>query len=636
MASVAPKTTTHISKLLSVPTASSQPRTISEKKGTTTTSPPKVFPSPTTGYISQSGPGQTDDFLSLEQDAQAIGIAIEQLGKTTPPPPSPLDHFEKWFPESTKEETKRPEFPEKRQIRVNKLLPQPPYHVFDRWKKRQIVLLVTCAGVLSPLSTSIFFPALPAISTGFAISSTSVMLVVMAYMIVQAIASLFWMPLCSVFGRRPIFMATLLIFVASNVGLIFARNFAVLLIWRTVQSFGTAALTAICAAIIGDISIGKERCRFIGVFGSILVFTFISPVIGGLLTYYLGFRAIFWFLLASGTVVLTLVVLMLPETLRSIAGNGTIKVSRIQQPLIYAVKSSRDASYDPDANGHIGVLRILTLKSFAEPLHCLLQMEVVITAIFGSVVFAICSTIIATTSLMFHEKYQLSHMVIGLTFLPAGAGSVLSFFTIGYLVDHDFCVTEQKYRRMHQLETGISLDYKTLPDFPIERARLRNMWWIVLIFIAATAGYGFSFTFAPKLIALPLVLQFFIASSATAILLTNGILIADLYTGTASVTAAVNFMRFLVGALAVGLTEPALVRFGSGITFVILAAATMVLTPIMVVQWMFGKPWRAKRNSTWPRERLVRLPGYQSPFQNVRVPDIKLAVFNFKNRSGGN
>lgn len=368
----------------------------------------------------------------------------------------------------------------------------------------------------------------------------------------------------------------------------------------------------------------------------VLVFTFISPVIGGLLTYYLGFSSIFWFLLASGTAVLTLVVLMLPETLRSIAGNGTIRVSRIQQPLIYAVKSSKDASYDPDASGHVGILQILTPKSFVEPLHCLMQMEVVITAIFGSVVFAICSTIIATTSLMFHEKYHLSHMIIGLTFLPAGAGSVLSFFTIGYLVDHDFRVTEEKYRRMHQLENGILLDYKCLPDFPIERARLRNMWWITLIFVAATAGYGFSFAFAPKLIALPLVLQFFIASSATAILLMNGILIADLYTGTASVTSAVNFMRFLVGALAVGLTEPALVRLGSGLTFIILAAATLALTPIMVIQWMFGKPWRAKRNSTWPRERLVLFPKYRSPFQNVRVPAIKLAVFDFNDRSGRN
>lgn len=79
-----------------------------------------------------------------------------------PAPPSPLDHFEKWFPESPTEVPVA--FAEKQEPCVDKRLPQPPYHVFDSSKKRQLVILVSFVGILSPLSSSMYFPAITAIA----------------------------------------------------------------------------------------------------------------------------------------------------------------------------------------------------------------------------------------------------------------------------------------------------------------------------------------------------------------------------------------------------------------------------------------------------------------------------------------
>lgn len=79
-----------------------------------------------------------------------------------PAPPSPLEHFEKWFPESPTEAPVA--FVEKQEPCIDKRLPQPPYHVFDRSKKRQLVLLVSFVGILSPLSSSMYFPAITAIA----------------------------------------------------------------------------------------------------------------------------------------------------------------------------------------------------------------------------------------------------------------------------------------------------------------------------------------------------------------------------------------------------------------------------------------------------------------------------------------
>lgn len=242
------------------------------------------------------------------------------------------------------------------------------------------------------------------------------------------------------------------------------------------------------------------------------------------------------------------------------------------------------------------------MHSIIEPFRCLTQKDVLVNSLLGSVTFAVCTTVITTTTTMFEPHYHLSVFAIGLAFLPAGAGSVISFFLMGYLMDYDLRVIENKYRSLYDLETNVSLDHKLLSDFPIERARLRNAWWITLIFVGATAGYGFSF--CSTTIAGPLILQFFIASSATALLLINGVLIADLYSGHGSVTLAVNLVRFLMGALAVGTVQLALNRIGNGYTFFALAMAMFSLTPIMVIQWVFGRPWKAKRNSTWPRRKL--------------------------------
>lgn len=359
------------------------------------------------------------------------------------------------------------------------------------------------------------------------------------------------------------------------------------------------------------------------------MFTFVSPVLGGILTHWMGFRSIFWFLFALGTLVLISIIAILPETLRSIAGNGTIRLKSPQQPLIYLFRSSSDTPFDSDLANFCGRTKSLSVNSFLEPFYCLSQGDVLVNALLGAVAFAICVTVISTTTTMLEGHYHISAFIIGLAFLPAGAGSLFSFFLTGYLMEYDMRVVENEYKAMYDIEKSVRLDRKLLPDFPIERARLRNSWWITLVFIGTTAGYGFSFL--GSTIVGPLVLQFFIASSATALLLINGVLIADLYSGHGSVTLAVNLIRFLMGALAIGTVQLALDRIGNGFTYLIMAVVMLSLTPITIVQWIFGRPWRAKRNSTWPRRKLSaylkpnfdRITGIFSTLKKIRFPDFR-------------
>lgn len=61
------------------------------------------------------------------------------------------------------------------------------------------------------------------------------------------------------------------------------------------------------------------------------------------------------------------------------------------------------------------------------------------------------------------------------------------------------------YREMNGLPKATELKQQTYPDFPLEHARLQNIWWLLTVFCAATAVYGFSVEWH---IAIPLTLQF--------------------------------------------------------------------------------------------------------------------------------
>ena len=119
-----------------------------------------------------------------------------------------------------------------------------------------------------------------------------------------------------------------------------------------------------------------------------------------------------------------------------------------------------------------------------------------------------------------------------------------------------------------------------------------------MIFILATAGYGFSLDL--NLIALPLILQFFIAYTATAVFSLNSALVIDLYPGaSASATAVNNLMRCSVGAAGVAVVQIVINGVGAGFAFLGFAVVTAGASPLLALEWFYGEGWRWER-----RERL--------------------------------
>ncbi|KAI6709328.1 hypothetical protein JHW43_008142 [Diplocarpon mali] len=465
---------------------------------------------------------------------------------------------------------------------VEKDLPEPPYHVFSLARKKQLVYIVSLAGLFSPLSSNIYFPALGNIAKDLRVSLSVVSLTVTVYMVVQGLAPSFWGPLSDTKGRRVTFVGTFTVYLVANVGLAFSDNLTTLMVFRAMQAAGSAATISVVSAALEIETAADISVRMLG--------QSIGPVFGGLISQYLGWHAIFWFLFGLGALTLFLVILLLPETLRTIAGNGTVRLTSIHRPLIYHFNEISPSRRVQDSAPR----KKVTVSSVVAPLRFLLEKDVFITLFFGSVVYTVWSMVTSSTTALFQTRFGLNDLQVGFVFLPNGAGCVAGSYLTGYLMDYDYKTIESKYRQEHGINPNTPLNKKELSDFPIEKSRMRNMWWIVVVFVMTTFLYGFSLKL--NAIALPLLLQFFIAYTATAVFSLNSALVIDLYPGaSASATAVNNLMRCSVGAAGVAAVQPVIDSIGEGATFAMFAAITAACSPLLVVEWFHGQRWRNER-----------------------------------------
>jgi multidrug resistance protein len=127
-------------------------------------------------------------------------------------------------------------------------------------------------------------------------------------------------------GRRPTYMFCFIVYVGSNIGLACTKHYWLLMLLRAIQATGNSATVALGAGVIADIAAPRERGGYLGIFGvGPLAGPSLGPIIGGALAQSLGWRSIFWFLAIFGGVYCVLLVMFLPETLRSIVGDGSVR-----------------------------------------------------------------------------------------------------------------------------------------------------------------------------------------------------------------------------------------------------------------------------------------------------------------------
>lgn len=465
---------------------------------------------------------------------------------------------------------------------------EPPYSIFTSCEKWLIVTLASIAGLFSPLTAYIYLPAIPLIATAFNKTVELTNLTVTVYLVFMGVSPMFWGTLADRMGRRPTSLGCLFVLSLACIGLAFVPTsyFWLLMILRCLQAVGSASTLTIGAGIIADIATPAERGGFFGVFTmGPQVGPALGPVIGGALADKLGWRSIFWFLCISSSACFIVMVTFLPETLRSIVGNGSVFPPIQYRPLLpFMGRGHKDSDVD-----------CLPARKSHNPFRLFACVDVLNLLVFNGIQYAVFAAILATISSLFKENYpHLTETDIGICYLASGGGLALGAVFSGKLMDWDYRTAKQQLIHNFTPEKGIP-GHIINDDFPIEATRLKRLPLWIIIFCAACTGYGWCFQ-ARTTIAVPLVLQFVIGFSEIAMLTTIQTLLIDLVPSQgSSVTACNNLIRCSMGALLVSVIDLLLRKIDAGWTFVLLGGVCFISIPLVWLAVRIGPPCRAGR-----------------------------------------
>jgi DHA1 family bicyclomycin/chloramphenicol resistance-like MFS transporter len=180
-------------------------------------------------------------------------------------------------------------------------------------------IAVICAfAAMGPLATNIFLPSLPAMAASLHVSSAAVTSAITVYLAILALGQLIVGPLSDRFGRRPLILIGLCLFLTGTIGCAFARDLSELLIGRSIQASGGCAAFVLSRAIARDLFDGRMLAK---VMTAITIATAaapgFSPLLGGALDHFLGWRSEFIFVAVFAVCAVTAYASFVGETIRS-------------------------------------------------------------------------------------------------------------------------------------------------------------------------------------------------------------------------------------------------------------------------------------------------------------------------------
>lgn len=188
----------------------------------------------------------------------------------------------------------------------------PPHSQFAH---APILVLVTAMLMMQPLSTDLYLASLPSLASVFNVPVSTVQLTLSLFVIGFGSAQLLVGPLSDRFGRRPVLLIGLGLYVAASALCALSQSIELLIAARFLQALGCCAAVMIARAIVRDAYAPEHSARVIARASTwISLAPIIGPILGSWLQVTFGWRSAFVALGTFSAVVMAACLLRLPET----------------------------------------------------------------------------------------------------------------------------------------------------------------------------------------------------------------------------------------------------------------------------------------------------------------------------------
>ncbi|TLS26456.1 hypothetical protein PpBr36_05519 [Pyricularia pennisetigena] len=511
--------------------------------------------------------------------ASGTGVAIADDSILRNEPATPMAVLEENIPMSNSDDA-RAEAPD----------PADSYSKFGPKQRIVIIAIASTIGVLSPLSSNLYTPAIPAVAEDLGVSTDAVNLTITSYLILQGISPTLWSVVGDNTGRRLLYLIALTVYLGSCVGLALSPNYPAVLALRAVQAVGSASTTAIGASLIGDLIHVSQRGGWMGNYSAMGgAGTAFGPVLGGLFAQYTGWRGMFVFMAALAGFLLVTTALLLPETKRDIVHDGSVPAPWYLQPPVKWLDAPR-SGHHATARANAGRFK-MDLKA---PVRLLVEPECLCVVLFTGVIFAVWQATMVATATLYSERYGLSETNIGLTYISNGVGSLCGSVLTGKLLDREY---RRQLRREQKMQDEANQEQQDRHQEVqhIELARIKPLVIPTFVFLISVVALGWIMEYHVH-IAASITVAFFVGGLSTITFAGFSILIVDLFKSQSfSATASMNLSRCLIASGGTAAIGPLIRAVGVGWAFTTCAAVGLASCSLALAELWRGRHWRAKR-----------------------------------------
>ena len=244
-------------------------------------------------------------------------------------------------------------------------------------------------------------------------------------MIFQGLAPTIFGDLADMIGRRPVNFIGFVIYIGADIGLALQNDYAALFVLRCMQSSGSSGTVALTNGVVADIASSGERGKYVGMaqLGPMAA-PAIAPIIGGILSAFLGWRSLFWFLAIMAGVFLVPFLIAFPETGRNVVGNGSIPPQGWNMSLLNYLHNRKVEQSDglsrtvsrqekKAAQAKLASKRKLRWPNPLKTLRIMAEKDVAVILLYNALIYTAFYDVIAIIPSLFAEIYGFNDLQIG-------------------------------------------------------------------------------------------------------------------------------------------------------------------------------------------------------------------------------